>query len=85
MILWSSGMVQSASALTMTYDRDADVLYCSFGEARAALSIERDNGVVLRVDPESQEVVGITIIYFFKRFAEHPNEGLRVPLQVISG
>lgn len=75
-------MVQTASELKIQYDRVADVLYCSFGPPREALSMEREGGVVVRVSPDTEEVVGITIVDFFKRFAERPNEAVSVPLAV---
>ncbi len=73
-------MVQAANELNFKYDRAVDVLYYSFGEPRPALSVEHQNGVVVRLDPDTEEVVGITIIDFFKRFAEKPNELVSVPL-----
>lgn len=74
-------MVQSANELKMNYDREADVLYCFLGEPREALSIEKADGVVVRVNPETNELVGFTIIDFFRRFAEHPGEPVSVPLE----
>ena len=69
-----------AQELKFKYDRDADVLYCSFGEPRPALSVEVSHGVVVRHDPETEEVVGFTVVDFFKRFAERPEEAVPVPL-----
>lgn len=77
-------MVQKAKELTIRYDGGADVLYCSFGDPRPALSVEHANGVVVRVDPDTEDVVGITIIDFFKRFAEKPNESVLVPLAAVA-
>ena len=51
----------------MRYDRDADVLYCSFGEPQEAISVETDAGIVIRHNPETNEVVGYTVVNFFKR------------------
>lgn len=62
------------------YDRSVDVLYCSFGDPRPALSVEQENGVVLRLDPETEAVVGITIVDFFKRFADNPDTAVSVSL-----
>jgi uncharacterized protein YuzE len=73
-------MVQSANELRITYDREADVLYCAFGDPKPAISVEHDNGVVVRFNPDNDEVVGVTILDFFKRFAERPDEAVSVPL-----
>jgi uncharacterized protein YuzE len=49
------------------YDADADVLYISFGEPRPAEGLDIGDGTILRVDPETEEVVGLTILDFTKR------------------
>lgn len=74
-------MVQASTQLKMNYDRSADVLYCSFGDPQEAISVEKENGVVLRLNPETEQIVGITIVNFFKRFAERPNEAVSVSLE----
>ncbi len=51
----------------LSFDPKADVLYCSFGEPREALSIELENGLVVRMDPRTDEVVGVTMLDFMKR------------------
>jgi uncharacterized protein YuzE len=78
-------MVQAANEMKIKYDRAADVLYCSFGDSRPAISEERGNGVVLRLDPQTEAVVGITIVDFFKRFADKPDETVLVPLAAAVG
>mgnify|MGYP001240535106 CR=1 FL=1 len=47
--------------MQLAYDQDADVLYISVGEPRKAISREIGDDVLLRVDPETGEVVGITV------------------------
>jgi len=73
-------MVQAANELKINYDRDADVLYCSFGEPQEAISVEADDGIIVRHNPETNAVVGYTIVNFFKRFADRPNQAVSVPL-----
>jgi len=51
------------------YDRHADVLYLSIGEPRPAVSQEIGEDVLLRVDPDSGEVVGLTVMNLSTRFA----------------
>ena len=53
-----------AKGLTVYYDEHADVLYLSHGEPKAAISDEIDEGILLRRDPRTQAVVGLTIIDF---------------------
>jgi hypothetical protein len=54
--------------LVISYDRGADVLYASFGPARPGIAVEVDDGDFVRVDPYSDEIVGITILDFLERF-----------------
>ena len=49
------------------YDREADVLYISFGESKPAEGIDIGDGTILRIDPKTEEVVGLTILNFSKR------------------
>ncbi len=44
------------------YDDEADVLYLSVGKPRPAIGIDIGDGVVLRYDEATQEVVGLTVI-----------------------
>lgn len=48
--------------LNYDYDRKADVLYISFGKPKEAICVEKEAGVLLRVDPLKDKVVGITVI-----------------------
>jgi uncharacterized protein YuzE len=73
-------MAKQEIEFTMKYDPTADVLYCSFGEPRAAVSEEVEDGIVLRKDPETEQLVGMTVIDFARRFAERPNTSLSFPI-----
>lgn len=53
--------------MQLAYDSEGDVLYLSVGAPRAAISREIGDDVLLRVDPETDEVVGITILNLSKR------------------
>ena len=67
--------------LKINYDPKADVLYCSFGDPRAAVSVETEEGIVVRLDPETEDVVGMTVLDFSKRFREHPGNILSFPIK----
>ena len=49
-------------SLRGSYDEKADVLYISIGAPRPAVGVEIDNGVIVRYDEDTNEIVGITII-----------------------
>ena len=52
------------------YGREEDVLYVTLGDSDSALCIEQGDGFLARIDPESGEVVGFTVIDFSLRAAE---------------
>jgi uncharacterized protein YuzE len=56
-------------ATQLFYDRESDVLYLSIGDPRPAISREIGDDVLLRVDPDTAEVVGLTILNLSARFA----------------
>jgi len=49
--------------ITIDYDKEADVLYVSFGDPEKAITKEHDN-IGIRISEESKEIVGFTIIGF---------------------
>lgn len=61
------------------YDREADVMYFYFDRPRKAKTIELDADFLLRLDPVTQETVGITVISFSRHFpflqGQVPDEG----------
>lgn len=56
--------------VNIDYDEAADTLYVALGEPREAFSIEPEEGILLRVDPDSRELVGLTILHFRRRLEE---------------
>jgi uncharacterized protein YuzE len=50
------------------YDAEGDVLYLSIGEPRPAISQEVGDDVLLRIDPETSEIVGLTVLNLSSRF-----------------
>ena len=56
--------------LMFGYDKEVDVLYISLGRPEKGMQyIELNSNLILRVDPKSKEIVGITIIDFSKQFS----------------
>jgi len=65
--------------ITFDYDREADVLYVSFGEPKEAITEERGN-IGVRIDEKTGEIVGVTIIEFLKTFGKkHGPISISVP------
>lgn len=54
--------MDKSDLMQIAYDQEADVLYLSIGEPRRAISREAGDDVLLRVDPDSGEIIGLTIL-----------------------
>jgi len=50
------------------YDTESDVLYISCGKPRPGIALEVKAGDLVRIDPYTDEVVGITILNFRERY-----------------
>ena len=44
------------------YNAEADVLYISFGNPKNAEGIDIGEGTIIRIQPDSKEIIGVTII-----------------------
>ena len=51
------------------YDREVDVLYISFGKPQKAICVEDMEGILFRIDPFRDKVVGITVMDFKNKVA----------------
>lgn len=55
-------ILEKKENLNWDYDEEADVLYISVGEPVKALGLDVGEGVIVRYQEETGEVVGLTII-----------------------
>jgi hypothetical protein len=60
--------VKHMDKVKVSYDRGGDVLYLSIGEARPAITKGERNGLLIRTDPQTHEVVGLTILDYEEKF-----------------
>lgn len=51
-----------------SYDREADVMYLCVGRPQKARTVEIGQDFILRLDPKTRRVVGLTIVDFSKHF-----------------
>ncbi|MBF0388322.1 MAG: DUF2283 domain-containing protein [Candidatus Omnitrophica bacterium] len=65
--------------LTVSYDKDADVLYITEGKPREAIGEIMDDGIIVRRDANSREIFGFTILDFTEHFAG--NRPQKIPLK----
>lgn len=63
---------------SISYDREADVLYLNFCKGRKGVAEEIDSGIYARYDAESYELIGLTILNFSKKFTKEYKD-LRIP------
>lgn len=63
------------------YDQEADVLYLAIEKPRPATCEERVDGALVRIDPETRQVVGLTILDYGVCDEERWNKiiGLELP------
>lgn len=54
---------------TFFYDKEGDVLYITIGEPQVAVSREMDNDVLVRIQPDTGKIVGMTVLNFASRFS----------------
>ncbi|MBU4485583.1 MAG: DUF2283 domain-containing protein [Candidatus Delongbacteria bacterium] len=60
-------IIEKKEGLVWKFDAEADVLYISSGDPKFAVSLDIGEGTVLRFDPETNDVLGITILNVSKR------------------
>ena len=59
--------------ITWDYDGEADVLYLSVGDPKPAVGLDIGDGVIVRYDEPTREVVGLTIIGMKERLSKMLN------------
>ena len=53
---------EKKSKLKWEYDAEADVLYISFGNPQNAEGVDIGEGTIIRIQPETKEIIGVTIL-----------------------
>ena len=71
------------SDFKVSYDDSVDVLYVSFGNPRSGIAMEINDGDFVRVDPYTDEVVGVTLLDFHERFVASINATIEESVQLI--
>ncbi len=56
--------------LRFSYDDEADILEIFKGEPKETISKDVGDDIWIKVDPETEEILGFTIISFTKRFSQ---------------
>ena len=58
------------SGIKIVYDSEADVLYVTRGKREYTDYVEHSEDVILRFEPETKRLIGITIIGFSQHFGK---------------
>ncbi len=74
-------LAEMKNELNFLYDHAADVLYVSKGHPAYTDYVELNDDVILRLDPQTREVIGFTIVDFVGRFTKNA-PALSIPLSV---
>jgi hypothetical protein len=67
-----------------SYDAGADVAYLSAGGPRPAISWESPEGHLVRIDPYTDELVGITLLWARKRIDSDGEITVTLPEHVLA-
>jgi len=67
------------SKLVVSYDKAADVFYLSFGEPKHSVTEELDDHVLVRRDPKTRDVTGLTITDLTTYFTKKREMKLEIP------
>ena len=70
---------QKINQLTVSYDKNADVLYITEGNPQEAIGEMMADGVIVRRDLKTKEIVGFTIVDFTEHFTSAKPQ--RIPLK----
>jgi uncharacterized protein YuzE len=71
-------------ALRFSYYPPSDELNIHFGEPRPCISKEIADEIYLRLDSETREIVGLTILHFRQRFTGAKGKPLSFDVPVMS-
>ena len=73
--------IDSGDELSSSYDEEADILYLWFGDApREAISVTSKEGHLVRLDPDTHEIVGFTVFDFCRRWQQVAGPGGHLPI-----
>lgn len=68
--------------LNLSLDRKKDILYIKINDTSSSYGDETENGVVVLKDLEDDNITGITIFDFIKRYKENKIKDLNLPVHI---
>ncbi len=55
-------ITEKKNKIKWDYNAEADILYISFGNPTNAEGVDIGEGTIIRIQPDSKEIIGVTII-----------------------
>jgi uncharacterized protein YuzE len=78
-------LLDGKEQLSASYDEQADILYLWRGDApREAVTLNSEEGYLVRLDPDTYKVVGFTIFDFCRRWQEDDHQATRLTVTIPS-
>src|SRR6266496_1997470 len=78
-------LLDGEERLGASYDEQADILYLWRGEeSQEAVTLNSEEGYLVRLNPESYEIVGFTIFDFCRRWQEDDHKTTRLTVTIPS-
>lgn len=71
--------MRNKQKVSISYDRDADVMYLSFQDVQAEAE-EIEEGIFARYNPRDKSLIGFTVLNFSKKFSLVP-KAIEIPLE----
>jgi uncharacterized protein YuzE len=53
---------EKKNKINWDYDAEADILYISFGNPKNAEGVDIGEGTIIRIRPDTNEIIGVTIL-----------------------
>jgi len=64
--------------INVAYDKSADVLYMSEGKPKQAVCQMLDDGIIVRKNPKTKEIIGFTIVDFISHFSKSKPQAIPI-------
>lgn len=53
---------EKKNKINWNYDAEADILYIAFGNPKNAEGVDIGEGTIIRIHPDTKEIIGVTIL-----------------------
>ena len=67
--------------MTISYNKDADVLYITEGKPKEAIGEMMEDGLIVRRDSKTKEIVGFTSVDFTEHFSNDKPQSIPLKAQ----